>query len=573
VCGLTAATLLATGACGGGKSKSASGQNGASSGGAAASSAPQATPQSVAQAFLTAWGSGDFNGAGALTDTPDTATTRLKNVMGSLSPKTVTLTLGSQENTPAGADSAASPSGSGSGASSPASPASGAAPAALARFDFTVADDFGNNLVWNYSSKLDIVQGPSGAPVVRWTSAVINPSLGGTALLKAMPPKQTIADYKGNPIDTTAHPTLAGAVGALATHVQPGTTPTALNVEFIDPKTNKQVPQSQSFPLGTSSGPAPTIKTTIDPSVQSAIEAALNKYPDSGMVAIQPSTGDILGMASHSTASSTLAYWAARAPGSTFKVITTALALQQGLKTTDQVKCTANAVVEGKPISNDSGLANGIQGATLKDAFEQSCNTAFVNLALDGKLGSDYSALANEAKTYFGMDQKWDLGMGPATYGTAGDSQVKPADGPGLFARDAFGQGDISMSPLTMASVAATICAGKFNQPILVPGTQTVTATPLPADVDAQLTTLMKGVASASDGTAYGIFPGISGIAAKTGSAESNDTPKTHKTDSWMIVFDKSRDIAFAALVLNGGFGRDAAGPAIDTAMVKLGIH
>jgi cell division protein FtsI/penicillin-binding protein 2 len=254
-------------------------------------------------------------------------------------------------------------------------------------------------------------------------------------------------------------------------------------------------------------------------------------------------------------------------------VITTALALQQGLKTTDSVKCTPTATVEGKSISNDTSLANGIPNATLKDAFEASCNTAFVNLALDGKLGTDYSALSTEAKTYFGLNQKWDLGLGPATYGTAGDQQVPPADGQGLFARDAFGQGNISMSPLTMASVAATVCTGQFHQPILVPGTQQIPATALAPGVDSQLTTLMKGVVSSSEGTAYGIFPGISDVAAKTGSAESNDTPRTHKTDSWMIVFDKSHDIAFGALVLNGGFGVQAAGPAIDTAMKQLQIH
>jgi cell division protein FtsI/penicillin-binding protein 2 len=254
-------------------------------------------------------------------------------------------------------------------------------------------------------------------------------------------------------------------------------------------------------------------------------------------------------------------------------VITTALALQQGLKVGDSVNCSPNATVEGQIINNDSGLRAGIQNATLKDAFEQSCNTAFVNLAMDGKLGSDYSALANEAKTYFGMDQKWDLGMGPATYGTPGDQQVKPADGKGLFARDAFGQGNITMSPLTMASVAATVCAGQFKQPILVPGTQQISATPLPGEVDSQLTTLMQAVVTSPMGTGNGIFPGISGIAAKTGSAESNDSAKTGKTDSWMIVFDKSHDIAFGALVLNGGFGREAAGPAIDKALNNLGYH
>jgi cell division protein FtsI/penicillin-binding protein 2 len=218
-------------------------------------------------------------------------------------------------------------------------------------------------------------------------------------------------------------------------------------------------------------------------------------------------------------------------------------------------------VVEGQPITNDSDLANGLPaGTTLQTAFLKSCNTAFINLALDGKLGGDYSALANEAKTYFGMNQKWDLGMGPATYGTQGDFQVPVATGKGDYAREAFGQSGIEMSALTMASVAATVCNGSFIQPVLVPGTTTVSATPLPAGVASQLTTLMQGVATS--GTAAGVFKGLPGIAAKTGSAEHQGQTKT---DSWMIVFDKAHNIAVGAFVQAGGFGRDAAGPAINT--------
>jgi hypothetical protein len=580
-CGLTAAALLTTSGCGlfGSSGKSKSATDGKGSGpGATTSSSPQATPQSVAQAFLTAWSGNDFNGAAALTDDAKDATARLTAVMGSLAPQKLTLTLGDQVNVPAAGGSTSS-TGSTSSASStstaPASAPSSTGAATLARYQFSVSADFGNNLVWAYKSSLDVVAGPSGALVVRWSSSVINPQLGGTALLKAVPPPQSVVGSDGNPIDTTKHPTLAAAVAALSTHVPANSMPTQLTVEFVDPKSGSQVSPQQSWTLsvpGASTTSTTTVKTSIDPKVQSAMEAALAKYPNSGMVAIQPSTGNILGMASNDPTFPSLSYKAARAPGSTFKVITTALALQQGLSVGQKVNCSPNATVEGQIINNDSSLRNGLPaGATLTDAFEQSCNTAFVHLALDGKLGSDYGALANEAKNYFGMDQKWDLGLGPATYGTGGDQQVKPADGQGLFARDAFGQGDITMSPLTMASVAATVCNGSFKQPVLVPGTKSpATTQALPPGVDSQLTTLMKGVISDSQGTAYGVFPKNIGLAGKTGSAEPGGTAKT---DSWMVVFDKQHDIAFGALVVNGGFGIDAAGPAINKTLSSLGYE
>jgi hypothetical protein len=572
LCGVTVVALIAVFGFGGGDSKSKAGGSGGggTSGGAAAasSSAPPVTPQSVAQAFLDAWAAGDWAKAAALTDTPDKASAGLKNEMAALAPQKITLTLGQQAD--ASSSGPATPVSSSGSPTAAGTPTAAAAPT-LARYSFAVNDDFGNNLAWQYQSSLGLVQGPAGTPVVQWSYAVIHPSLSSKALLKAAPPKVTVTDAAGGKIDTTAHPSLLNAVNALATKLPPGQTPQALTVEFTDAHTGAQIQGSQSFQIGAASTAPTAVKTTLKPAVQSAMEKALKDYPDSAMVAIQPSTGAILGMAANSPSNLSMAYQAARAPGSTFKVLTTALALQKGIKPGDPVDCSPFATVEGLRIDNDSDLKNGIPGAALKEAFLQSCNTAFVNLAVTGKLGSDYSALTNEAKDYFGLNQKWDLGMGAATYGTGGDQQVPPADGKGLFARDAFGQGNLTMSPLIMASVAATVAAHQFHQPFLVDGVPKVSATPLPDTVATQLTTLMQGVASS--GTAAGVFPGLSGIAAKTGSAESNDTAKTHKTDSWMVAFDPAHDIAFAALVLNGGFGRDAAGPAINKVLHSPGVR
>ncbi|GAA2005346.1 penicillin-binding transpeptidase domain-containing protein [Catenulispora subtropica] len=571
LCGVTVAALVAVSGCGGGDSKPKAG-GGTTAGAAAPTSSPTVTPQSVAQSFLDAWASGDYAKAASFTDAPDKAAAGLKNEMAALAPQKVTLTLGQQAD-PSSSAATAPASSSGTTpatAGSPASSPSSAAPA-VARYSFAVSDDFGNNLQWQYQSALNLVQGSSGAPVVHWSYGVIHPSLTSVALLKAAPPKVTVTDSTGAKIDTKAHPSLLNAVNSLSTKLPPGQTPQSLTVEFTDANTGAQIQGSQSFQIGAATTAPITVKTTLKPAVQSAMEAALKDYPNSAMVAIQPSTGNILGMASNAPGNLSMAYKATRAPGSTFKVLTTALALQKGLKIDDPVNCSANATVEGQVINNDKDLAAGIQNASLKQAFLQSCNTAFVHLALDGKLGSDYTALSTEAKDYFGLNQKWDLGMGAATYGAVGDQQVPPADGKGLFARDAFGQGNLSMSPLVMASVAATVAAHQFHQPVLVPGVTTVSATPLPDAVAQQLTTLMQGVATS--GTAAGVFPGLTGIAAKTGSAESNDTAKTGKTDSWMVAFDPNHDIAFAALVLNGGFGRDAAGPAINKVLHSPGVR
>ncbi|GAA2050993.1 hypothetical protein GCM10009839_67240 [Catenulispora yoronensis] len=576
LCVLTVAALVGISGCGGGsKGKSGNGSGGAV-GVAPTPSETVASPQTVAQAFLDAWAAGDWHKAASYTDNAANAEAGLKAEMTSLAPQKITLTLGEQSDPSAsGSGTPSGGSGGGSGSSSTAGTPTAAAPPtstaapAIAHFSFAVADDFGTNLTWQYKSGLNLVQGSGGQPQVHWSYSVIHPALLSTTLLKAAPPKMTVTDATGTKIDTKAHPTLANTVNLLSTHVPTGQTPLALTIEFTDANTGAPLSGAQPVSIGAASTAPMTVKTTLRPAVQNAMEAAVKQFPNSGMVAIQPSTGDILGIATNGPGN--IATQATRAPGSTFKVLTTALALQKGLKPTDPVTCDPKVNVEGKDITNDKDLANGIPGATLRDAFLQSCNTAFVHLALDGKLGTDYGALAEEGKTYFGLNQKWDLGMGAATYGTAKDQQVIPATGKGTFARDAFGQGDITMSPLVMASVAATVCAGQFHQPVLVPGAPTITATPLPAGVSQQLTTLMEGVATS--GTAANVFGGLTGIAAKTGSAESADSAKTHTTDSWMVVFDKAHDIAFAALVLNGGFGKAAAGPEINAVLHAPGVR
>jgi len=284
------------------------------------------------------------------------------------------------------------------------------------------------------------------------------------------------------------------------------------------------------------------------------------------MVVIKPSTGEILAIASNDTDNPKLATMATRAPGSTFKTVTSAALLMSGMKPSDSADCPATLKVGSQTYHNDDGLKNGLPGATLLTAYEQSCNTSFANAVIDRKM--PLNILTNTAHDYYGMNQPWDMGIGPATYGTPGNQQVPPSDGQDLLAQEAFGQGQITMSPLTMASVAATVATGQFHQPILLTGFKApATAKPLPKDVQTNLIQLMQGVVT--NGTATSLAGISPTLGAKTGSAEPN---AKDKTDSWMIAMDPNNDIAVGALVLNGGFGNAASGPAIAAMMKSAGL-
>ena len=512
-------------------------------GGAASSASSPApdTPDAVAKAFLAAWASGDYNKAASLTDNATAAGPRLQAVMKSLNPKSVQLTLGSQI------------------------AATGGTPNAATRYNFSVMDTFDGGLQWSYTSILGVSQASGSTPLVHWSSAVIHPQLGAQANLTATPPPATVVDDTGLPLQASAYPSLATVFSRLATAKRPGgAAPTALQINFVDANTGVPIGGSQPVQLGAASGTsASQITSTLDGRVQNAAEHAVAAYPDSGMVVIKPSTGGVLAMASNSKTTAGLAYHAIRAPGSTFKTVTTAALLQAGLKPSDPAPCPRTSTVGSQTYHNDEGLKNGYPNATLTDAYEQSCNTSYVGLR--NRL-SGLGALENEAKTYFGMNQPWDMGLGSATYCTAGSEQVPAADGQERLAAETFGQGDITMCPLTMASVAATVANGAFKQPILIPGQKQVAATPLPAGVDTDLKTLMRGVIS--EGTADSLRGVSPTLGAKTGTAErQNENP-----DSWMIAMDPQHDIAVACVVLNGGFGNDKAGPEIKAMLNGIGI-
>jgi hypothetical protein len=558
------ATSLAviTAGCSGGGSKPKT------AGGAQAATSAGASPtDQVAAAFLAAWQSGDYTKAGSLTDLPDKAGPRLKAVMESLAPKSMVLKLGSQVNAPnSGGSSPAS------GSATPGAPSSSSTPNPLdnaVHYDFSVADTFDDGLVWSYNSTMAVLPPTGNGPaLVHFASAVINPQLSAASNLKAVPPSVPVADRNGVPLSGTDHPSIASIVTKLAvSKPQSGSGQASLQIQFVDNNTGQQIPNSNTVQLGApNSTSGLQLGSTIDTKIQTAAENALKTYPNSGMVVIKPSTGEILAIATNNKNNLKMAYSATRAPGSTFKTVTATALLLGGMKLSDSADCTPTAKVGTEVYHNDEGLANGFSGANLLSAYEMSCNTSFVNATIGHNLALD--SLSKTVHDYYGLNQPWDMGVGSATYCTGGSQQVPAADTRSLLAASAFGQGRITMCPLTMASIAATVATGQFHQPILIPGFQApAKAQALPGDVDQNLQTMMRGVIT--NGTATSLANISPTLGAKTGSAEPNSTDKT---DSWMIAMDPQHDIAVSALVLNAGFGNSAAGPAIAAMMKAAGL-
>ncbi|MEV1178466.1 penicillin-binding transpeptidase domain-containing protein [Nonomuraea sp. NPDC049784] len=231
-------------------------------------------------------------------------------------------------------------------------------------------------------------------------------------------------------------------------------------------------------------------------------------------------------------------------PGSTFKAVTAIGLLAAGMSPQDSVTCPMYSTVGGLKIRNSDKEAFG--SLSFLDSFAHSCNTTFAPLA-EQKLGADKLL---EAAEDVGFNQQLNIGV-PAT-----KASFPKAQSDAELAAEAFGQGRITASPLTMASVAAAIADGTWRPPTLVPSLkQKAEERALPDGVKEKLHEMMAAVVSKGTAKAAGLPAGTHG---KTGTAEygTGDDLNTH---AWFMGF--KGDVAFAVVVEGGGAGGKVAAP------------
>jgi cell division protein FtsI/penicillin-binding protein 2 len=294
--------------------------------------------------------------------------------------------------------------------------------------------------------------------------------------------------------------------------------------------------------------PGTAVRTTIDPSVQRAAEAALAGVQNSAaLVAVNARTGAVLAAVSVNSGGFDQAIDGGFPPGSTFKVITSGALITHGLTPKSAASCPGTATVDGEVFHNAEGEA---PVSTMLQAFTESCNTAFIRLATDHLTPPDFPAAA----AMFGLGQTLHLGLV-----AFGGSVPEPTDEADLAAT-AIGQGRVLVSPLALAMVAAAADTGTVRSPQLVLGeTGASTATSqLPKAVVSDLHEMMASVVASGTAAGQGL---PAGTYAKTGTAQYG-TSSPLKIDAWLMGF--RGDIAFAALVVNSsGNGGPTCGPIV----------
>lgn len=336
------------------------------------------------------------------------------------------------------------------------------------------------------------------------------------------------------------------------------------------------------------------VELTINPAMQRAAYDQLTKRGFTGsVVALNPRDGEILAMAntpsydpnllaSHDASNQEKAWnqlssapgnpMVNRAvsqiypPGSTFKLITLATALQNGYTPDTRVTAAPSITLPGTstelPNYDNENCGSG-STAALWEALARSCNTAFATIA--GQLGPDKLRQQAEA---FGFDQDLQVPMNVAK------STLGPmADPPSVF-QSGIGQRDVRVTPLQNAMVTAAIANdGKLMKPQLVKGTRAPDMSTideyepqeigqsLPADTAHTIRDMMVKTEQMTKGE--GKISGVT-IASKTGTAEHGD--ELNHPHGWYVAFAPAENpqIAVAVIVENGGDrGAEATGASI----------
>jgi stage V sporulation protein D (sporulation-specific penicillin-binding protein) len=216
-----------------------------------------------------------------------------------------------------------------------------------------------------------------------------------------------------------------------------------------------------------------SIDTTVQHIAASALQACAEKHSPAGATAIvmDPKTGDILAMVSIPTFDpldrsglkppfEPLALRATRLyePGSTFKVITIAAALQEGvIKPTDQFKCAGSMQLGNKRIKcvlHGESEKNGHGWQNAEGIIQHSCNVGAAQIAM--KLGVDRFASYMQR---FGLFEKTGIGVPVEGVGTLGFGQEAMNVSKAKAARMGFGQ-SLMVTPLALTSAFATLIRG-----------------------------------------------------------------------------------------------------------------
>ena len=275
------------------------------------------------------------------------------------------------------------------------------------------------------------------------------------------------------------------------------------------------------------------VRTTINSKVQDAALTALEGVSSSGeIVAVRASTGEVLAVAQHQASGALPVAGALNAklmPGTAFTIVSAAALVSNRLvAVSTPISCANSFTVDGQTFTSDG---TGEQ-KPFSTVFAEGCNTAFAGLS-EQLTPSQWAQVVKE----FGIGSDWSQLPVPAFSGavpsTAGDA--------GLAAQT-VGQGNVRMSPLSMAMVAAAVDAGRSHVPQVIQASPDPASTP-GAALDPSTMSALRGLMRGA------VRSGAAHAASLAGPQVYGQVGMVHTGSGWMSWFVGYRDdIAIAAI-------------------------
>lgn len=337
-----------------------------------------------------------------------------------------------------------------------------------------------------------------------------------------------------------------------------------------------------------------SVRLTLNPSVQQAARDALGDLTGAA-IALNPKTGEILAlvstpsfdpndMASHDAEKAAATYQSLldssnspldnRAiastlfhPGSVFKLVVAAAALDSGAMTTSSTVANPAKLVLPLSTSTIRNSGGGKCGkgdtVTIAEALMRSCNIPFAEI---GQLVGENTLRDYAEKFGFGATIEIPMSATPSVYPSGMDDAQ--------LMLSSFGQFDVKVSPLQIAMVTSAIAnGGKLMKPTVVDSVLAPDLSPLttfeaseystPISTETANTLVQMMINNVSNGVASNAAIRGIAVAGKTGTAENGDgEPYT----LWFTGFAPAEDPQVVVTVMvadGGGLGQSGSGNSV----------
>lgn len=312
-----------------------------------------------------------------------------------------------------------------------------------------------------------------------------------------------------------------------------------------------------------------SVKTTLNKPLQEEVEKILQDYPqDCVAIVLDRYTGDVLSMAytpsfdpnnveqylkRDSDVLRNKATQGEYAPGSVFKIIVAASALEQGVSADQRFFCSGSVCLGDISIGCKTGGSSGHGWISMEEAFAQSCNSYFVQL---GQMtGAD--AIRNTAKA-MGLGAKPLTGYPQQSSGHIMTLQESSGAGIGNLS---IGQGQTLATPLQIARMTGIVASDGIDHGThILLSEKTQAKRVLQKNTAQELQRMMRMVTE--HGTACRLGLEDSGgkvlAAVKTGTAQYG-LREENKSYGWLTGFTPCENPEYIVTVFAGGTSTSAA--------------